>query len=69
MRNLVNLCLLVAGCSAMPEVNWPHGPVGAAPALVPMSEVMGPDAAVSDVAGAALAAQAAALKARVATAR
>ena len=68
MRTLVILCL-VAGCSAAPVVKWPDRAVGAAPALVPLAEVLGPASAVSDAAGAALAARAAALKARVALAQ
>ena len=66
MRIFVILCLLT-GCSAYPVVNWPAGPVGAAPELLPIGQILGDDTSVSDAQGAALAAEAAALKARVAS--
>jgi hypothetical protein len=62
----VLIMTLLAGCSAYPSVNWPAGAGGIAPALLPIDEVLGPEASVSDASGAALAAEAAALQARAA---
>lgn len=62
----VLILILLAGCSAYPAVNWPAGTGGVAPALLPIEEVLGPEASISDVNGAALAAEAAALRARAA---
>ncbi len=65
MKKLALMALL-AGCSAYPQVTWPEGPVGAAPDLLPLEDLFGPDTATLDSQGAALAARAAALKAQAA---
>ena len=65
MRGAI-LCLTLAGCAAFPKVDWPAGPVGATPALLPMAEIAVPTTPALDRRGAALAAEAAALKARAA---
>jgi hypothetical protein len=56
------ICLVLAACSTQPQVNWPAGPVGPTPALVPLEGLLAEDASL-DTRGAELAAQAAALKA------
>lgn len=58
--------MVLAGCASYPQVNWPPGAAGPAPALLPVQDLLGDEAQTGDAAGAALAAQAAALKARVA---
>lgn len=58
--------VMLAGCAAYPQVNWPEGDPGQAPALLPVGQLLGEESAASDAAGAALAARAAALQARVA---
>lgn len=63
MRSLI-LCLTLASCGSFPKVDWPAGPVGATPALLPMAEIAVPTSPSLDTRGAALAAEAAALKAR-----
>ena len=65
MRNVLILGLL-AGCSAYPAVDWPAGAVGPAPALLPIDQILGPQSTLTDARGAVLAAEVAALKARVA---
>ena len=65
MRKVLMLVVL-SGCSAFPQVNWPAADPGPTPALVPIEQILGPEASVTDARGAALAAEAAALKARVA---
>ena len=67
MRSVLILVLL-AGCSAFPAVNWPAGAVGHAPTLLPIDQILGPESTLTDARGAALAAEAAALQARVARA-
>ena len=61
----LSLCLLLAACSPFPQIDWPAGPVGPTPALLPLDD-LATDGATLDARGAALAAQAAALKARAA---
>ncbi len=58
--------LALTGCSPYPVFVWPAGPVGPPPTLLPAAALTGPDASVTDARGAALAAQAAALKQLVA---
>jgi hypothetical protein len=36
------ILLVLAGCTAFPQVPWPEGPAGPAPALLPLDEVLGP---------------------------
>lgn len=60
------LCLALASCSAPPKVVWPAGPVGTPPALLPLDQIVVPTAPSLDARGAALAAQAAELRARAA---
>ena len=62
----VLILLLLAGCSAYPAVDWPAGAVGPAPELLPLADILGPQTTLTDARGAALAAEAAALQARVA---
>jgi len=65
MRFLI-LFLTLASCGDVPKVNWPPGPVGKAPALLPVDQLAVPTAPALDARGAALAARAAALKAQAA---
>jgi hypothetical protein len=66
MKRRFLLCLLLAACSDMPRVDWPPGPVGRTPALLPMDQIGLSASPALDARGAALAAEAAALKARAA---
>ena len=63
-RVIVTL-LMLAGCSAYPQVDWPPGPAGPTPALLPLDS-LAVEGSTLDSRGAALAAQAAALRARAA---
>jgi hypothetical protein len=62
----LTLCLTLAACSAAPVVSWPAGPVPATPALLPADGLVAGPVASAEARGAALAAQAAALRARAA---
>lgn len=68
MRKIWVLVVL-AGCSAYPKVDWPAGGAGQAPALLPVDQLLGEEGVAGDAAGAALAARAAELQARVAEGR
>jgi len=63
---LLLVCLALTACSRMPVVQWQDGPTGPAPALLPLDALLAPTASTAEARGAALAAQAAALKARTA---
>jgi len=58
--------ILLAACGEIPKVDWPPGKPGPAPELLPIDELAVPGAPTLDQRGAALAAEAAALKARAA---
>lgn len=58
--------MLLAACSTYPVVHWPAGPDLPTPALVPMADLALGPAPTAEARGAALAAQAAALKQRAA---
>ena len=58
--------LMLAACSHAPVVHWPVGPEPATPALLPAADLALWPPAVAEGRGAALAAAAAALKARAA---
>ncbi len=60
------LCLALSACSDMPVVDWPDGPPGPAPVLLPLDALAPDPGATAEARGAALAAEAAALKARAA---
>ena len=66
MKRVLMLCLVLTGCSAMPEVDWPAGASVATPDLLPLDQIAVPTSPALDARGAALAAEAAALKARAA---
>lgn len=58
--------VFLASCSTYPVVHWPEGPVHVVPVLLPATDLaLGPPA-VAEARGAALAAEAAALKLRAA---
>lgn len=59
------LCLALTACSSQPQVNWPAGPIGPTPDLVPLDGLVD-GAATVDSRGEDLAARAAALKVRAA---
>ena len=61
----LTLCLALAACGTTPQANWPTGPAGPTPALLPLDALAG-DGTLTDARGATLAAKAAALKARAA---
>ena len=65
MRFLI-VFLALASCGDVPKVTWPAGPAGRPPALLPINDLAVPTSPDLDSRGAALAAQAAALKARAA---
>jgi hypothetical protein len=57
----VLIALLLSACSAYPKIDWPAGPAaGAAPALLPQSEIVGTGGATDP--GGALVSRAAALR-------
>ena len=61
----LTLCLTLAACSTVPQVSWPAGPAGVMPALLPLDS-LATTGSTADARGAALAAQAAALRSRAA---
>jgi hypothetical protein len=62
---MILIALMLSACSAYPKIDWPAGPAaGAAPALLPQSEILGATGAMgvaSDPSG-VLVARAAALR-------
>lgn len=64
MKPALALCLALAACASYPPVDWPAGKAGKTPPLLPMDQLAVPATPALDARGAALAAQAAALKAR-----
>ena len=65
MRRIVILALMLAGCTDFPEVDTASRNVtGPAPALLPMDQLLSGPAPVAEARGAALVAQAAALRHR-----
>ena len=68
MRRTLTLCLTLSlpACSDMPHVVWPDTQAAAQPSLLPLDEILGPQTPMTDTRGAALAAEAAALRARAA---
>lgn len=59
---VILIALMLSACSAYPKIDWPVGPsAGAAPALVPQSEIAGVTVAADQ--GGALSARTAALRA------
>jgi hypothetical protein len=60
------LCLLLTACTRGPVVLWQTGATGPAPTLLPLDDLIAPTPGTAEARGAALAAQAAALRARTA---
>ena len=60
------LCLVLTACTRPPVVLWQDGTPGPAPALLPLVALIDPTPSTAEARGAALAAQAAALKAQTA---
>lgn len=58
--------MVLAGCGTYPQVHWPAGDPGPAPALLPLEALAAEPPEDRDAAGAALASRAAGLQARVA---
>jgi hypothetical protein len=65
-RLFLYLCLALTACSRMPVVPWPDGTAGPTPALLPLDALIAPALGTAEARGAALAAKAAALRARTA---
>lgn len=67
MRRVLMVTLLIGGCGTFPEVDAASRDVaGPAPALLPLDVILDAPAPVAEARGAALAAEAAALRGRAA---
>ena len=66
VRLFLALAVSLAGCKDKPNVVWPATQAGVRPDLLPLDQIIGSQAPSTDLRGAALAMQAAALRARAA---
>ena len=57
---------VLCGCTSYPKVDWPAGQTAVPPPLLPTAAFAAPAGGLTDTRGAALAAEAAALRARAA---
>ena len=66
VRLFLTVAICLAGCKDRPIVVWPVTQAGMRPDLLPLDQIIGSQAPSTDSRGAALAVQAAALRARAA---